>query len=1099
MRNGALGFGSVGQKLRILIIVVPFLVLVATSFVTYINAKKAFHAEQVRTYRAELQAGADTLDALFGRVALLPQFIAARQRALLPSPDPHTPDILLEMLQSRKRDCYGLYIAFDRIDPTIRPEGMQWVDNASGKNTKMIYNHNIRGEISDWYHGAIDKWGREAKIGKSTAEHGHYISEPTFDPSSNKLLVSVTQVVHHGKDGKIIGVSGVDLYCRTLNDSIKRIVEDLDKGDVVTTAESPKDANDRIVAYLLSPKNRVIARTDIPTEDKAPVSFLDEDGLGEGLTVASRADGQLVTSGGVRRRLFSTVAKESGWKLVLSVPEAKIDAAATRMVARWTFFGSIGPALMVIFASIAAGWLTGPIPKLTAAAEAVEAGDYRGEGLNSIASRKDEFGQLARGFQRMVGEVSTREGQLKQAQEEILSRERHFRSLIENGSDVITVLDRRGAIRYESPSIRRVLGYEPNELVGSPRFAFVHPDDLEKVAGTFERHVLGLPIDSALEYRFRHKDGTWRTLEATSTNLLDDPAVGGVVVNSRDVTERKRTQAEIDDLRRRHSEELEARVTIRTAELAQKNEELKAANEAIDQAMKLQAKFLDNVAHDLRTPLSIVMAYSEDLLRKAKKKGQDALIPDLNLIANKGQELLEIINDLLNASKAMNGKDITLDLKRFEVAPMIRSRTEGIGAIARKLGNTIELRLAPDLGAMYADESRVWRILMNLLSNACKFTEKGTITLHADRLAGASGDRLVFRLADTGKGMGPEQKARLFGRFSQVHASSGQMQAGVGLGLSICQLYCRAMGGTIDVESEIGRGTVFRVELPAEVEEKPDSPSAPSKPSRPSAAATSPPPALEERANLVLIIDDDTSVCELMRRNLGEEGIPSLAANTGEEGLRLAKQLLPSAIILDVLMPGIDGWAVLAALKTDSQMTGIPVIMASMLDEKERGLRMGADEYVSKPLRPDRLAELLRKYGTGRASGKILYIEDRSETGPPLAIALREQGWEVREVTDAATALDRLGEAVPDLILLDLMMPDRGGMTLLAEIRGHDDWQSIPIIVITAADLDVDARRRLQGQVEKILTTGVFGRDDLLREVRALVAAPRREPSPSTP
>src|SRR6185312_652524 len=183
------------------------------------------------------------------------------------------------------------------------------------------------------------------------------------------------------------------------------------------------------------------------------------------------------------------------------------------------------------------------------------------------------------------------------------------------------------------------------------------------------------------------------------------------------------------------------------------------------------------------------------------------------------------------------------------------------------------LRLAPNLGAMFADESKVWRVLMNLLTNSCKFTNNGAITLDAERVAKEAGDRIIVRISDTGMGMGPEQTAKLFDRFSQVHASSGKMQAGVGLGLSICQLYCKAMGGVIGVESEVGRGTVFRVDLPAEVAEKPTPPPAPARTIRPAIETPSTAGlADEDRANLVLIIDDDVSVCELMRRNLGEEG-----------------------------------------------------------------------------------------------------------------------------------------------------------------------------------------------------------------------------------
>ena len=242
-----------------------------------------------------------------------------------------------------------------------------------------------------------------------------------------------------------------------------------------------------------------------------------------------------------------------------------------------------------------------------------------------------------------------------------------------------------------------------------------------------------------------------------------------------------------------------------------------------------------------------------------------------------------------------------------------------------------------------------------------------------------------------------------------------------------------------------------------------------------------------EEANLVLIIDDDESVSELIRRDLGEQGYRTLIASSGEEGLRLAKQLLPSAIILDVVMPGIDGWSVLAALKTDDEMAEIPIIMASMLDERDRGLQMGADEYVSKPFGRDCLVELLQKHLGARSQAQILVVEDDGPTRERLVETLRSEGWLVSEAANAGEALERLREATPDLVVLDILLPDRNGFEVLSDIRADRVWQSIPVIVLTAAELDSNARRSLRGQVESILAKGLLGRDDLLREVRALL------------
>ncbi len=363
----------------------------------------------------------------------------------------------------------------------------------------------------------------------------------------------------------------------------------------------------------------------------------------------------------------------------------------------------------------------------------------------------------------MIDEVSTREAQLKQARDELSRSERHFRSLIENASDITTVLGRDGTILYTSPSVTRLLGYTPEELHGRSGFEHIHPDDHRAVADRIERHGRGMGVGSPLRYRQRHRDGSWRTLEAIGTNLFEDPDVAGIVVNSRDITERELAESEVRLLNVQLSElnaDLDRRVKLKTAELQDKMEELAAAKDATDAAMKAQETLLSNVAHDLRTPLTIVMGFSEDLLRKAKKKGQDAFIPDLRLIVNKGKDLLELINDLLNLSKAMNDKGVEIDLATFDVAQMIQGRMEGIGTVAQKYGNTIEFRPAEDLGAMTADAAKVWRVLMNLLTNACKFTKDGTITLEAAREPADDGTWIVFRVRDTGMGMGPEQRAR---------------------------------------------------------------------------------------------------------------------------------------------------------------------------------------------------------------------------------------------------------------------------------------------------------------------------------------------------
>ncbi len=851
--------------------------------------------------------------------------------------------------------------------------------------------------------------------------------------------------------------------CGSLNEFIRSIIPEEGRG--------ARNVTGGMVSYLLSPKGYVIAQTNgqVSKNQRKPARLAQEEGghlivNEEGPEGGARFDG---ADG--RRLLFWKTAEKSDWKIVLSIPEDLLDAPARNMAIRSASLGACGLVFMVAIASYLARLVTGPFPRLTAAAEAVESGDYRAEGLVEIAARRDEFGQLARGFRRMVAEVSAREDQLRQAQDDLIRRERHFRSLIENGSDVITVLDRDGTIRYESPSIRRVLGYDPKDLVGQARFDMVHPDDLPTVTDGMSRLVGGQNVDRPLEYRFRHKSGEWRTLEATGTSLLDDPAVGGIVINSRDVTERKLAEAELDALRRRHSDEMEQRVRLRTAELAQKNEELMAAKEATDQAMKQQEIFLSNVAHDLRTPLTIVIGFSEDLLRRARKKGQDAFIPDLNLIVNKGKDLLELINDLLNLSKAMNEKGVELDLKRFEVEPMIRSRMEGIGSIAQRQNNTIEFRPGPELGSMVADEAKVWRILMNLLTNSCKFTKGGSITLEAVREPGGSGDqdRLPRHRQRDGDEPGADGQALRPlrpGPRRERQDAGGRRARAVDLPALLSGHGRDARRRERDRPGDhlhrgdprrgrVGAGQRLAAFAPTGQAPRRARPGRPGRPRSVDARRSGQPRPDHRRRRLDLRADAPEprrgGVSDRERRHRRGGAPAGQAAPTVGDHPRRGhagdRRLGRPGGVEDRLEDD-----------RDPRHHG--------LDARREGARApggGADEYLSKPFSGGRLADLLRKHIGERSTARLLVVEDDADTRDRLARSLREEGWEVAEAGHADEALARLAESAPDVILLDLMLPGRDGLGVIADVRSNPAWESIPIIVVTAADLDAEARKKL--------------------------------------
>ena len=380
---------------------------------------------------------------------------------------------------------------------------------------------------------------------------------------------------------------------------------------------------------------------------------------------------------------------------------------------------------------------------------------------------------------------------------------------------------------------------------------------------------------------------------------------------------------------------------------------------------------------------------------------------------------------------------------------------------------------------MHADLTKVRQVLFNLVSNACKFTEKGTVTLEVAREQEDGRDGLLFRVGDTGIGMTPEQMAKLFQPFTQADASTTRKYGGTGLGLTISKRFCVMMGGDIRVASQPGKGTTFTVWLPAHV----------AAPAEQTGQAPAPrAEAVGDGEATVLVIDDDPAVRDFMTHFLTRDGIQVVAAADGEEGLRLARQTRPALIFLDVIMPRMDGWAVLTALKADARLEDVPVVMLSMLSEREMGYVLGASEYLPKPIDRDRLAATLEKYQVGGKGTQVLVVEDDGATRQVLRRALAKQGWAVAEAENGRAALEQVARHKPELILLDLMMPEMDGFEFLFELRKQEPWQSIPVVVLTSKDLSPEERLRLTGNVEKILQKGAYSRDMLLREVRKTVA-----------
>jgi signal transduction histidine kinase/DNA-binding response OmpR family regulator len=501
-------------------------------------------------------------------------------------------------------------------------------------------------------------------------------------------------------------------------------------------------------------------------------------------------------------------------------------------------------------------------------------------------------------------------------------------------------------------------------------------------------------------------------------------------------------------------------------EIADKSGELEVAS-------RHKSEFLANMSHELRTPLNAIIGYSEMLEEDAADLDDGRLVPDLQKINAAGKHLLELINAVLDLSKIEAGK-MDLYVEDFEVGRLVQDIAAVIQPLAEKNGNRLDVTCDAMVGAMRADMTKLRQALFNLLSNACKFTERGTVSLTVTRETAGTEDWFYFAVRDTGIGMRADQMRRLFQEFSQADAATTRRYGGTGLGLALSRRLCRMMSGDVTVESEPGRGSVFTVRLPASVPEVKSEP-------EPKAAGDTP-----TGVGKVLVIDDEEAVRDLMQRFLSREGFGVVTASSGAEGIRLARELQPDAITLDVMMPGLDGWAVLAALKADSLVADIPVIMLTMMDDKNLGYALGASDYLTKPLDRERLTAVLRKY---RRDLPVLVVDDDEPLRELMRRILEREGFTVMEAENGRVALEHAKVNAPGLVVLDLMMPEMDGFEFVAEFRRYEAWRATPIIVVTAKDVSDEDRERLNGGVERILQKGAYTRETLLREVRDLVAA----------
>lgn len=703
-------------------------------------------------------------------------------------------------------------------------------------------------------------------------------------------------------------------------------------------------------------------------------------------------------------------------------------------------------------------------------------------------SRADEIGNLARYFDSMrqsiknlVGELRTANAELEKRVEErtaelaLASREaqrarQQLLDAIESISEGFSLFDPDD--RLVVANNRYFEFVHPGESLDTMRGA--HFEDLIRAAANgnlisdIENHAsieewvaarLAHHRNPAGSFIQRRSNGKWIRINERRT---ED---GGYVAVYSDITELKEHEAELE-----------------------------IARDAAMQASQAKSGFLATMSHELRTPLNAIIGLSEMLAEHGDRLPPERRAESLRRVLNAGRHLLNLINDILDLSKIEAGK-MELQIGTVPVRELVDDVVSTVRPLAEQNGNELVVDCPRDIPAARADPTRIRQILLNLLSNACKFTKSGRVELEVGTADGETNRLVYFSVTDTGIGLTPDQMRRLFEEFVQADASTTREYGGTGLGLAISRKLCRQMGGDITVVSAAGEGSTFTATVPVALAVRP---------SRDPAASRGQVPAAEPDArgempataasNTVLVIDDDATSRELLAAHLRRIGFSVELAASGMEGLNRARALKPRAITLDIYMPNMDGWTVLAALKQDPDLVGIPVIMATIDDSPGKSFALGAAGFLTKPVDPKKLADILKPYHNQGWQPLVLVVDDDVDFCRRAQETLVQSGYRVEIAHDGRQAIARLVKELPDVILLDLVMPEMDGFELVRALQGHGAWSKIPLLIVTAKDLTAEERMKLTESLQ-VVQKRHESFEELMNELCDMISVTLRRPS----
>ena len=563
------------------------------------------------------------------------------------------------------------------------------------------------------------------------------------------------------------------------------------------------------------------------------------------------------------------------------------------------------------------------------------------------------------------------------------------------------------------------------------------------------------------------------------------------------------------------NQSLEETVRIRTQDLEKQTLELKEeiafrkiaeeslvlAKEEAEAGARAKSEFLANMSHEIRTPLNAILGYGEILQFEARKLQRPDFVEDLKAIEFAGRHLLSLINEILVLSKIQAGK-MEIHPEYFDLSQLIEEVVSTVRPLAQRKKNKLEVIKQELPESMNSDSSRIRQILLNLLGKSCKFTDEGEITLTVTRKIVDGVRWIYFTIGDTGIGIEPEKIPELFEEFAQADSSTTRKHGGTGLGLTISKRLSQLLGGDIQATSEMGKGASFTVFLPEnfsqiksfEVEGVSqwskwagrfldDEPIYKSEENETRPLTLN----LDPLLDYVLVIDNDEVVCNLIKRFLEKEGCKVEFAHNLKEGLRLAEEIRPLVIILDIMVEGFGGGEALAQFHNNPSIVNSSIILLTEADTTSE--MEGVTEYLSKPLDWDQFVTVFKKYQSKPTDFSIMIVEDDAINREALTRILNKGGWKVIEASDGPSAFELLNaNKVPDMIFLDLILPSMNGFEFIVRLRQNQSWKNIPIVVNSAKELTLEEKGRLQGDVVKVFKKGDVTCGELLSEVRLIAS-----------